>query len=228
MYGNTGDETVDESYRSDPALPTVYQQTKWRAHHEVALPKMENGLPLVIATIGGIYGPGETDYGGPGHVRAGILGYLTENLPILPRQFNIPFEYVEDTATSLLSAMDDGVPGEEYIIGGDQRPIPDLFHIAEEVTGIPSPRVVSSSVFRALAGLVGVAERIVTPPEGMRAEDFRFFGNTRVLLENSKAKRDLNLTQRTLEEGLPEYLEWEMGQLGIQARKRSPNRPAPS
>lgn len=218
VYGNTGDETVDESHRAGPALPTVYQQTKWRAHYEVALPKMDNGLPLVIATLGGIYGPGEVDYGGPGHVRAGFLEYLEENLPILPRRFNIHWEHVDDTTGSLLSAMDEGVPGEEYIIGGDQRPIADLFEVAEEHTGIPSPRVVSSSVFRALAGLVGVVEHVVTPPEGMRAEDFRFFGNTRTLLDNSKAKRDLNLNQRTIEEGLPEYLDWEMGQLGIQDR----------
>lgn len=225
VYGNTGDEIVDESYRSDTALPTVYQQTKWRAHYEVAVPKMENGLPLVIATFGGVYGPGEEDYGGPGHVRNGILGYLEEDIPMFPRGFNIPFHHVEDTATALLSAMDDGTPGEEYIIGGDQRRFADVFHVAEEVTGIPAPRVVSSSVFRVLSRLVGAAERVVTPPEGLRAEDFRFLGNTRVLVDTTKAERELNVQNRTLEEGLPDYLDWEMKQLGIQPGGRSPNNP---
>lgn len=225
MYGNTGDEIVDESYRSDTALPTVYQQTKWGAQYEVALPKMENGLPLVIATLGGIYGPGEKDCGGPGHVRNGILGYLEEAIPMLPRRFNIPFQHVEDSATSLLSAMDDGTPGEEYIIGGDQRSFADLFHVAEEVTGIPAPRVVSSSIFRVIARLVGGGERVVTPPDGMRAEDVRFLGNTRILVDTAKPERDLHLNQRTLEADLPEYLDWGMEQLEIQPRGRSLNHP---
>lgn len=225
VYGNTGDDTVDESYRSDTTLPTVYQQTKWRAHYDVAAPKMEDGLPLVIATFGGIYGPGEEDYGGPGHVRNGILGYLEEDIPMFPRRFNIPFHHVEDASASLLSAMDEGTPGEEYIISGDQRRFADVFHVAEEVTGIPAPRVVSSSVFRVLARLIGAAERVVTPPEGMRAEDFRFLGYTRVLVDTTKAERDLDVQKRTLEEGLPDYLDWEMEQMGIQPRRRSPTNP---
>jgi dihydroflavonol-4-reductase len=35
-YGNTGGAYVDESYRSPNDFPTVYQESKWRAHYEVA------------------------------------------------------------------------------------------------------------------------------------------------------------------------------------------------
>lgn len=51
----------------------------------------------------------------------------------------------------------------------------------------------------------------------MEPEMFRTYGGTEILVDNSKAKRELGIEHRPLEEGLREYLEWELEQLDREA-----------
>jgi dihydroflavonol-4-reductase len=62
VHGDTKGQMVDETHQIPfEALrsSTVYEQTKWRAHHEVALPMIRKGAPIVIVESGGAYGPGQ-------------------------------------------------------------------------------------------------------------------------------------------------------------------------
>jgi dihydroflavonol-4-reductase len=208
VYGNTGGEYVDESFRSPNSFPTVYQRTKWRAHYDVA-------EPLVIASLGAIFGPGDKDYGGT--PRTAFTDYLREDLPMMPADFVISFDYVEDTAEILDRAMEEGVPGEEYIVASEPRSMPEAFEIAEEITGVPAPRAVPGTLFRLMSyGMSGV-EYVTRPPEGFESELLRFFDTGAWLVDNSKARRALDIEHRPLEEGLREYLEWEVQQQGMQS-----------
>lgn len=211
VYGNTDGEYVDETYRAPNAFPSVYQRTKWRAHYEVAEPMMEDGLPLVITTLGAIYGPGDKDYGGT--PRTALQGHLQEELPLLPSDFALPWDYVDDTAANLIRAMDEGTPGEEYIVGNEPWRVPEVFELVEDLTGVPAPRAVPGTVFSWLSRVVSVAERVTRPPEGFESELLAFFGSGGVLVDNSKAKRELGIEHRPLEDGLREYLNWELTQL---------------
>lgn len=210
ITGDTGPTPVDESFRYHGRLPTAYQRTKWQAHHNVALPMMDRGLPLVVVMPGAVYGPGDK---ASGSVREIAVRYLRRELPVIPRETTMPFDHVEDTARAHIRAMEDGTTGESYFITSEPRTLPDLLHRAETITGIPGPRPVPSSVFVGLAAVLRVAERIVTPPPGMQAEMLEFLGRTRWNVDSSKAKRDLGLAHRPLEEGLGPYLEWELDQL---------------
>ena len=58
---------------------------------------------------------------------------------MIPREFTRPFDYVEDTARAHIRAMEDGAPGEEYIIASEPRTFVDVFDRAEELTGVPAP-----------------------------------------------------------------------------------------
>lgn len=213
VYGNTDREHVDESYRSPNSFPTVYQRTKWRAHYEVAEPMMEDGLPLVIATLGAVYGPGDKDYGGT--PRTAFQDYLQEDLPMVPKDFVIPWDYVDDVAANLQRTMDEGVPGEEYIIANEPRGIPELLDILEELTGVPAPRAVPGTLFYWLSRLVSVAELAMRPPEGFESEQLEWLNSGGILVDNSKAVRELGIEHRPLEDGLREYLAWEREQLDV-------------
>lgn len=215
-YGNTGGETVDESYRSPKDFPSVYQETKWRAHYEVAEPMIDDGLPLVIATLGAIYGPREKDYGGTS--RSAITNYLHGDLPMIPNDFVFPFDYVEDTARMLQKAMAEGEPGEEYIIANDPRTMVEVFETAERLTGIDAPRAVPSTLLRWLSHPIAGLERFTKSPERLRSETLRFFDSGGVLVDNSKAKRELGIEHRPLEDALHEYLDWELEQQGMDPR----------
>ncbi|WP_222913382.1 NAD-dependent epimerase/dehydratase family protein [Natrinema sp. SYSU A 869] len=209
--GNSG-ETLDESI--DPECPTYaeYFRTKWKAHFEVAKPLMEDGLPLVIVQPGGVYGPHDKLYGSG---RAVFRDYLTGDLPMIPRSWALPMDHAEDIAQAHIRAMDEGVPGEEYIVASEARTMAEVFGCAEEITGIPAPRVVPDAVFGGLATIMRGVERVTTPPEGLEAELLAFLAGRQFNVDTSKAKRDLGVKFRSLEDGLRDYLAWEVDQLGM-------------
>lgn len=213
VYGDTGGETIDESYNSDTPLPAVYARTKWEAHYEVARPMIEDGLPLVVVLPGHVLGRYDKEYGA---WRAVFRDYLEGDLPFIPRGFLMPFEHAEDSARSHIQAMEDGDAGEEYIIASETRSLVDVFDQAEAITGVAAPRAISPKVFTVLAGVMDIVERVASPPEGLEAESLRVFAGPKVPVENSKAKRELGIEHRPFEDGLREYLEWEMDQLGMQ------------
>jgi dihydroflavonol-4-reductase len=213
VYGNTGGEYVDESYRSSNSFPTVYQRTKWRAHYEVAEPMMNDGLPLVVASLGAIYGPGDKAYGGT--PRTAFIDYLHGDLPMIPDDFVLSFDYVDDAAANLIRAMEAGEPGEEYIVANEPRNMTDVFEIAEELTGIPAPRQLPGTAFRVMGHGMSVLETVTRPPEGFESELLRFFDSGGVLVDNSKARRELGIEHRPIEDGLRTYLDWEIGIQGL-------------
>lgn len=216
VYGNTGGEFVDESYRSPNSLPSVYQRTKWEAHYEVAEPLIDDGLPLVITTLGAIFGPGDKDYGGT--PRTGFSGYLQEDLPMIPNDFVLSFDYVEDTAANIKRAMDEGEPGEEYIIASEPRNFVEVFGLAERLTEIPAPRAVPGMMFQLMSYGVAGLEHVTRPPKGLESELLGFFATGGVLVDNSKAQRELGIEHRPLEESLQKYLEWEIEQQGLESK----------
>lgn len=182
---------------------------------EVAEPMIEDGLPLLIATLGAIYGPGDKDYGGT--PRTAFQDYLRGDLPMVPRDFAFPWVYVEDTARSLHCAMEAGAPGEEYILGDGARSLAEAFEVTERITGVPTPRTVSPGLFRWLGRAVAGVELVTRPPAGFESELLRFFGSgERLEVDGSKAERELGVEYRSLEAGLEEYLEWELEQLDLQ------------
>ncbi len=213
VYGNTDGEVVDEGYRSPNAFPTVYQRTKWRAHYEVAEPMIDDGLPLVIATLGAVFGPGDKAFGGT--PRTAFQGHLRGNLPMIPRDFALPWDYVGDVADNLARTMAEGAAGEEYIIAGESRPVPEVLGMVEDLTGIQAPRALPGTVFGGLSRVMSVAERVTRPPEGLESELLAFFASGRVLVDNAKARRELGIEHRPIEDALREYLAWEVAELGM-------------
>ena len=221
VYPGTSEQKHDESYVPDCPTFAVYVRTLWEAHYEVAKPMMEDGLPLVIVLPGTVYGPIER-LPQDGRPRGAFRDYLTGDLPMIPRGFTMPFEHVEDTGRNHIRAMRDGVSGEEYIIANEPRTMVEVFDLAEDITGIPAPRAVHPAVFGGLAKVMAVTEQVVTPPEGLESELLAFFAGRNYGVDNTKAKRELNIEHRPLEDGLREYLRWEMDQLGRDVLKESP------
>lgn len=214
VFGDTGGETVDESHHPENPGLCVYFQTKWRAHYEVAEPMMDDGLPLVVVQPGGVYGPEDKPYGS---VRAPFRDWLRGDLPMLAREFVISFDHVEDAARAHVLAMAHGEPGETYIVASEARDVTDVFDLAERITGVQAPRTVSPLWFTLLEKLLAPVERVTTPPEGFESEIFRTYGGTEILVDSSKARQELGIEHRPLEEGLREYLEWELAQQGTEA-----------
>ena len=200
VFGDTKGQAVDESYRHDGPWLSEYDRTKWVAHYEVAEPMMKKGLPLVIVQPGVIYGPGD-----PSAMGITLREYLERKLRGVPKVSAYCWGHVEDTAAAHLLAMERGRPGESYIVAGEPKTLIDAIEMAERITGIPAPRMRPSPGFvRFLAAVT-------------RSEMLRVSAGATYLGSNAKAKRELGLRHRPLEEGLRETLLAEMKTLGIPA-----------
>ena len=101
---------VDETYRYSGPHVSVYDQTKWQAHYEVALPMIAAGLPLVIVQPGVVYGPGDTSA-----LRGVFVSHLRRRLPIVPARTAYSWGHIEDTAHAHVEAMEKGRTGAQLL-----------------------------------------------------------------------------------------------------------------
>ena len=211
VFSDTHGQVVDETYRFNGQHISEYDRTKWEAHYQVALPMIEQGLPLVIVQPGLVYGAGDSSMAGDT-----LRDYLQGRLPFIPQKSAYAWGYIDDIVEGHILAMEKGKTGETYIIAGPVYKLIDALKIAEKITGIPAPRIqVPPALIKAMAALSGVVENIVALPDSYTSEGLRIVAGATYIGSNAKAKRELGFNPRPLEDGLRETLPYEMQQLGI-------------
>lgn len=216
VFSDTKGQVVDETYRHDGPWLTEYDRTKWEAHYRVADPMIEAGLPLVIVQPGLVYGPGDVS-----PVHDALVQYLKRRLPAAPQKTAFAWAHVEDIAHGHILAMEKGKAGESYIIGGPIHTFIEALAIAEEITGIPAPKLhPAPTMLKATAAMMGVVEKILPLPASYTKEGLLVTAGVTYIGDNSKAKRELGYSPRPLREGLRETLEYEMRMLGIHASQK--------
>jgi nucleoside-diphosphate-sugar epimerase len=210
VNSDTHGKLVDETYRYDGAHLSEYDRTKWAAH-KLAEQFIADGLPLVVVMPGLVYGPGDTS-----SVRTTLIQYLQRKLPMIPRQTAFSWAHVDDIARGHILAMEQGVPGESYIIAGPTATFEDALKLAEQITGVPVPRLrVEPGLLKAMAGLMRVVERVTPVPDDYSAEYLRINAGVTYIGDNAKARRELGYNPRSLKEGLAETLYHEMRLLSM-------------
>jgi nucleoside-diphosphate-sugar epimerase/N-acetylglutamate synthase-like GNAT family acetyltransferase len=211
VFGDTEGWVGDESYRHTGPWLSEYDRTKWKAHYEVAVPMIQAGLPLVIVQPGAVYGPGD-----PSVIGNLLRRYLRRTLPIRPHGAAVCWGHVDDTAHGHVLAMEQGRPGESYILAGPPHTLEEALEIAEEITGIRRPWLRPPAVLlRAMAAAASVVERLIPLPQIYAAETLRLAAGATYLGSSEKAQRELGFRARALEEGLRETLLHEMAMLGM-------------
>jgi nucleoside-diphosphate-sugar epimerase len=211
VNSDTHGRVADEEYRFRGHHLSEYDRSKAEAH-EIAAKMISDGLPLIIVMPGLVYGPGDTS-----SLRNNWIDYLNRRLPMLPGRTAFCWAHVEDVARGHLLAMEKGRLGETYMINGQAATLQQAFQLAEEITGVPAPRLIAPPpLMRGLAAAVGALERILPLPlpETYTAEGLREVAGVTYLGDNGKARRELGYEPRGLREGLEETLRHEMGLLG--------------
>ncbi|HPI86324.1 MAG TPA: NAD-dependent epimerase/dehydratase family protein [Bacteroidales bacterium] len=211
VNSDTRGKIVNENYRYDGKHLSEYDRTKWLAHHEVALPMMKEGLPLVVVMPGLVYGPGDTSAAGETFKR-----YLQGKLPVLPTQTAYNWAHVDDIVEGHILAMEKGRAGEAYMIGGPVHELTEAMMMAEEITGVKAPRLhLSPAMMKASAGLMGFLEKFLPIPDLFSGEMLRATAGVTYIGDSSKARRELGYDPRPLKEGLSETLGLLKLELGI-------------
>jgi nucleoside-diphosphate-sugar epimerase len=210
VFSDTKGAVPDETYRYDGPHLSHYDRTKWIAHYRVALPKIEEGLPLSIVMPGLVYGPGDTS-----GMHTALVDLLRGRLPMTPARTAFCWAHVEDTARGHILAMEKGTPGEAYIIAGPRHTFEEAFDLAARLASVRAPMLhPGPHAMRGLAMLMSVAGRFVNLPPAMTPEALRVLAGTTYFGSNEKAVRELGFTARPLEEGMAQTLEHELRLLG--------------
>ena len=210
VFSDTKGAVPDETYRYDGPHLSNYDRTKWIAHYRVALPKMEDGLPLSIVMPGLVYGPGDTS-----GMRTALVDLLRRRLPMTPARTAFCWAHVEDTARGHIQAMEKGQPGDTYIITGPRHTFEAAFDLAARLAKVRAPMIhPGPRTMRAMAGIMGGVGRFVKLPPALQPEALRVLAGTTYFGANEKAVRELGFTARPLEEGLAQTLEHELRLLG--------------
>jgi nucleoside-diphosphate-sugar epimerase len=210
VNSDTHGKIVDESYRFDGQHLSEYNRTK-AAAHEIAREMIAGGLPLVIVMPGVIYGPGDT-----GIMHTTWVNFLKGKLPLVPRETTFNWAHVDDIARGHRLAMEKGVAGETYIIGGEICTLVDTLILAHEITGKRMPIIVPPSLIRVMAEVMDLVDKITPVPESYSGEQQRAIAGTTYIASNAKARAELGYNPRSLKEGLVETLRHEMKLLGME------------
>jgi nucleoside-diphosphate-sugar epimerase len=210
INSDTHGKLVDETYRYDGSHLSEYDRTK-SAAHKLAEQLIARGLPLVVVMPGLVYGPGDTS-----SVRTTLIQYLQRKLPIIPKQTAFSWAHVDDIARGHILAMEQGAPGERYIIAGPAATFEDALKLARSITGVPEPRLrLAPGLLKAMSELMSVVERVVPVPDDYSAEYLRINAGVTYIGDNAKARRELGYSPRSLKKGLAETLYHEMRLLGM-------------
>jgi nucleoside-diphosphate-sugar epimerase len=207
VHGDTRGKMVDETHRIPfEALKssTLYEQTKWRAHYEVALPMIREGTPIVIVESGAVYGP--EDHSVIGDL---LVLYARRRLPVLPdRDTTLTFSYVDDTAEGHILAAEKGRLGESYVMAYQPLSFGQLFDVCAKVSGLPRIKVkIPSTLVRPSWPLMAFLEKVITLPAMLSGEAVRTIGTTWIV-NCKKAQEELGWKPRPIEAGLKLTFDW--------------------
>ena len=210
VFSDTKGVVPDETYRYEGNHLSEYDRTKWIAHYRVAVPKMEEGLPLSIVMPGLVYGAGDTS-----GMHTALVDLLRGRLPFTPATTAFCWGHIEDTARGHILAMEKGKPGETYIIAGPRHTFEDAFDLAASIAKVRAPMVhPGPHAMRAMAAGMAMAGRFVKLPPAFTPEALRVLAGTTYFGSNEKAVRELGFAARPLAEGMAQTLEHELRLLG--------------
>lgn len=188
---------------STPGAWNDYQRTKVAAEREAAA-AVSRGVPVIRLYPGVIYGPGAATEGNL--VGRQVVDHLSGRLPgVIGADRTWSFAYVVDVARAHVAALERGVPGGRYEVGGENLPQMTVFEILRDRLGCSLPRRLPAALGR-VAGAIEEARARLTGRTPLLTR-----GTVEILvrdwpLDSSAAQRDLGYAITPLAAGLDQVL----------------------
>lgn len=203
VFGDTRGRLVDEDYRSNGPFLTEYDRTKWLADYKVAEPLMEEGVPIVIAMPGVVYGPGDHSL-----IGSYMEDFLRGSPALFAPETTVTYAHVEDIAEGIILSAEKGKVGERYILAGPAVPLGEMVDFWSYLTGKPAPPIrIPASLITPLAPLIGALDSVLPLPDVFSREAAQIAGAT-YMASADKARAELGWHPRPLQAGMLETFEW--------------------
>ncbi|MBW4607691.1 MAG: NAD-dependent epimerase/dehydratase family protein [Hassallia sp. WJT32-NPBG1] len=198
------DKVVDETYQSPvEELVGDYKKSKFLAEQEAML-AASRGQEVVVVNPSSPIGPLDIKPTPTGDI---ILRFLRRQMPAY-LDTGLNFIDVRDVAWGHLLALEKGKSGDRYILGHQNLSLKQLLDQLESITGLSAPqRTVPAWLPLSVAWidekiLAPLGKQPSVPLDGVRMAKQRMYYNA------SKAVRELNLPQSSLNTALKDAVDW--------------------
>ena len=210
--GRPGDETC---YADLALLHGSYKGSKFVAEHEV-LRACAEGLDACLVLPTFPLGPGDAAPTPTGRV---VLDYLNGKMPgFADTAMNVV--HVDDLAAGHVAALERGLTGRSYILGGENLSMRDILAALAGCTGLPMPRM---HVPRGLILAAGVSSTVVQGRMLRRAPlvplEAARMSATRMIFSDDRARTELGHTARPAREAIRDSARWFAGNGYVSARR---------
>jgi dihydroflavonol-4-reductase len=196
---------ADETSRADLGhLFGDYKRTKFAAEHEVLRAAAE-GLDVSLALPTFPLGPGDT---GPTPTGKVVQDFLNGRMPaVVDTALNVC--HVDDLALGHVAALEYGLPGRSYILGGENMSMREILQALADCSGLPMPRL---AVPRPLILAAGVASSLIegrllgrephVPLEGAR------MSTTKMIFNDDRARAEIGHKSRPARLAIEDSARW--------------------
>jgi dihydroflavonol-4-reductase len=203
--GAHGKVPADETARFNlNSTKDHYYISKYRAE-QVALKFVREGLPLVIVNPSGPIGPRDSEPTPTGALIISIIkgklpGYVDGGINVID---------VTDCARGIVAAMEKGQIGEKYILGNRNVSIKEYFDLIVAVAGRgKSPFIRLPEGMAVFSGHIYEMLARLTRRQPLTSASWVRVGSHFSWWDCTKARRQLGLGQRPIEESIAEAVRW--------------------
>jgi len=205
LDGTRQGRPADETCYADVAhLFGHYKRSKFIAEHEV-LRAAAQGLDVCLVLPTFPLGPGDL---GPTPTGKVVLDFLSGRMPAFAgTALNV--SHVDDLALGHLAALEHGLPGRSYILGGENLPMRAILQTLAACTGLPMPRRQVPAGLVLTAGVASdlIEGRLLRREPHVPLEAARM-STTRMIFSDERARAELGYTSRPARDAIEESARW--------------------
>jgi dihydroflavonol-4-reductase len=200
-HGDAADET---SYADVAHLFGLYKRTKYVAEHEV-LRAAAQGVPVTLVLPTFPIGPGDIRPTPTGKL---VLDFLNGRIPAyVDTTLNVV--HVDDLALGHLLALEHGLVGRSYIVGGENMAMGTFLGALARVTNLPAPQwQVPRSVALGVGALSQLVEGRILKREPFAALEAACMSTTNMMFDDKRARHELGYTSRPASAAMADSARW--------------------
>jgi dihydroflavonol-4-reductase len=190
---------LNEESEGEVSLTHLRYSSAKRKAEQLCLEAAGLGLPVVIVNPGEVYGPRDHAM-----VTAGNLVDFARSWPVLVCDGGICVSHVDDIAAGIVAALDRGVPGERYILAGENLSVRQLATLTLEILGRRRPVLGFPNPLVKMLAWMGNNLHLPLPfsPAIVPYATLYWF------MDSGKARRELGVSFRGARETLDSTLGW--------------------
>ncbi len=202
---NNGEPATETTPSSLASMTGVYKKSKYLAEQEVRRLITEKYLPAIIVNPSAPIGPRDIKPTPTGRMivqaaKGEMPAYVDTGLNVV---------HVDDVARGHILALEKGIIGERYILGGENLTLKEILELVAEITEKPAPKIcLPHNAILPIAYLAEAWAKITKGAEPFATVDGVNMAKHKMYFNSIKAETDLGYTHRPARQALRDAIKW--------------------